>query len=186
MDIVIFNGLWMTYNILLSVLPLLFGMMAFRKTEGYQTVIFGFLWLIFLPNTIYLLTDFTHLPNQFYQVSNIFKPVITLQFVVLFGIGIITYFKSLSLFHHYLISSKVLTNKVWTPTVIIIGVNFLVAIAVTMGRIYRTNSWEVFTNPVRVVSDFFSVIYTVEVFLFVLVFWVLSNALYFLLKFKTT
>lgn len=57
--------------------------------------------------------------------------------------------------------------------------NFAIAFAVVLGKIERTHSWYVFTQPVRVVSDVVSILTNYWLIGFVVSFGVFLNLIYF-------
>lgn len=182
MDILYFNGLWMTYNSVLALLAVIFGYYGFQKKLDFFRIILIFLWLLFLPNTVYVLTDITHFFDQYNKVATILLPFLALEYILLCSFGIFTYFVSMHMLENFLVHNKHVKNEHWSPFVIIVAINFLVGIAVMMGRIQRTNSWEVITNPLRVLVDLSYVLTTNEILFFIFPFWILTTALYYTLK----
>lgn len=181
MGIITFNILWMIYNSLLALLPVLFAVIAFKQKRSFPLrLLFFFLWLLFLPNTTYLLTDITHFFNQSYLVPFQYLFLLIFEYTLLFSVGIFTFFASLYLFEQYIHRHS--HNKVWTPVIAVFAVNFLISIGIMMGRIQRTNSWDIFANPVRVLSDLSYVVQTQSILLFIFPFWILLTALYYILK----
>lgn len=181
MGIIIFNSAWMAYNSLLALLPVLFAVIAFKQKRSFPLrLLFFFLWILFLPNTTYLLTDITHFFNQSYLVPSLYLVLLIAEYTLLFSVGIFTFFASLHFFEEYV--HKHSHNKVWSPVVAVFAVNLLISIGVMMGRIQRTNSWEIVTNPVRVLSDLSYVLQTESILLFIFPFWILLTALYYILK----
>ena len=182
MPILIFNLIWMIYNCLLALFAVIFGYLAFVKGKTFFRPLWMILWLIFLPNTIYILTDFSHFFEQSPQVPNLLLPLLLFEYVLLFAVGIVTFFASIFLFDSYLHHLHGIKNKHWTPFVFIAIINLLTSIGVMMGRLQRTNSWEVFTNPLRVLFDFSVVISNPRTMVFIFTFSILTTTLYYILK----
>jgi uncharacterized membrane protein len=102
------------------------------------------LWLLFLPNALYIITDFKHLVPS---------PVVPIwvDIVVIAGpawTGMLLGFLSL-----YLVQSvlrQLLGPRVaWVAAVAVLGLS---SFGIYLGRILRWNSWDVIANP-RILSD---------------------------------
>lgn len=172
------NLQWMSFNILLACLGLIFGLLFLKQKKYLLKVILFVLWILFLPNTIYLLTDLQHLPRQVFEQSNFFyRLIIFFQYIVLFLFGIFTYIYGLSPI------DKLFKLKNWHNHKLkffLIGTfNFVIAFGVGMGRIERTHSWYIFTQPARVISDMYALLSSADSVIFVLIFGVICNLLFF-------
>lgn len=96
-------------------------------------------WLLFLPNTWYVLTDFIHVvPSG--EISQLFD--IVLIWLLVF-VGFILGIASLFLVHRQLLARRSLANS-WA---LIEGAIFISSFAVYLGRDLRWNSWDIITNP---------------------------------------
>ena len=103
------------------------------------TVLLLMLWLLFLPNAPYIITDFIHVKQ---------RAIIPLWFDLLLVFsfafnGILLFFLSVEDVHH-LILKHFSTVKTWTITVFIL---FLTGFGVYLGRFLRYNSWDLASNP---------------------------------------
>jgi len=96
-------------------------------------------WLIFLPNTWYVLTDFVHVSTNG-EINQLFD-------IVLMGVlttcGFILGFTSLFLMHKQFL--KRFSER--TSGVIIGLIIFISSFAIYIGRDLRWNSWDIVTNP---------------------------------------
>ena len=169
---------WMGFNVLLACLGVMFGLSFLKVRQKFFKLCLFTLWILFLPNTIYLLTDLQHLPKQVFEQSEILtRLMIFTQYIALFVFGVFTYVYGLypieKLFH--LAGKKDHQLKV----ILLIVFNFAIAFGVGLGRIERTHSWYVFTQPLRVVDDVASLITNSNSLLFVVLFGLLANILYF-------
>jgi uncharacterized membrane protein len=113
----------------------------------------GFLvFIVFLPNAPYVLTDIIHLIDQIRYTS--YSPwVITLglipQYLLFMGIGFQAYVLSLLNLGDYLKRhglSKLTPVLEW-------GIHGLSAIGIYLGRFQRFNSWDLVTQPDEVVTQ---------------------------------
>jgi uncharacterized membrane protein len=106
---------------------------------SWQNLSLTFVWLIFLPNTWYVLTDFVHIyPNG--EVSQIFDIVLMSLLVFTgFALGI----ASLFLVHRQLLARLNPLKSYLLIEAAILTSSF----AIYLGRDLRWNSWDVIKNP---------------------------------------
>lgn len=113
--------------------------------SGWQNILLSFLWLIFLPNAWYVLTDFVHIfPNG--EVSQIFDIVLmSLLALTGFSLGM----ASLLIVHNELIKRlSELKSYVFIELAILTS-----SFAVYLGRDLRWNTWDVIKNPGGVIVN---------------------------------
>ena len=139
---------FLVWNLFLAWLPLLFALMLeFRQrresSRSWITPTLAVAWLVFFPNSSYILTDLVHLAPR--SVPH-FWPDLVL--VLIFGLtGLILGFLSL-----YLMQRLVARRLGW-----IIGWLFVCSAAILngfgvyAGRFMRWNSWDVLLNPMSLV-----------------------------------
>lgn len=187
MDILLDNLPWMSWNVFLAMLGWLFAVYFSRATKPLHKALWAILWLLFLPNTVYLLTDLKHLLFQWRRVGEMGHFLLLAQFGVLSLTGVLTYVKGIDQFERGLIAalkpSKYAQHPMSTmfmryPNRFFVGFNFLVSFGVIMGRVMRTNSWHVFTQPMRVVRDALAVLTSGELILFTLAFGLVVNSVW--------
>ena len=109
-----------------------------------------FIWIVFMPNSFYILTDLFHLNNMskgdsWYDLTLIFSFAWN---GILFGILSINKMETL------LKNSK---GK-FTAGFIICVVMLLNAFGVYVGRFLRFNSWDIFTNPFSLVPELLDIV----------------------------
>lgn len=176
MDTFLFNLEWMIPNAALASLAVVFALGYLYVRPLLLKIPLFILWFLFLPNTIYLLTDIEYLPKQIMQSESLDHLIIFSQYVILLVIGVLTYFGGLlplkSIF-------KQLKVKKQNQQLAVFVLNFAVGFAVILGKVERTHSWYVFTQPLRVVEDVFSVLTTPFLLICVIGFSVLFNVVYF-------
>ena len=162
--IILENMTWMGWNVFLAGLGVLFAW-VFRNTKhGFgQTLVFA-LWLLFVPNTIYLLTDLIHLPGQWTGAGMAERLVLAGQYGLIVYLGILTYLKSMGMLtqgvYRWTRNRRAALARVVRGRVplLMLGLNYLIAFGVVMGRMMRTNSWYVVTDPGRVAADMWAVL----------------------------
>jgi len=180
MKIIVDNFEWMTFNVVLSLLPILFAYLFLKTKNDFLKVIFFGIWLVFIPNTIYLITDLKHLIIQVDKFDIVFDLLLIMQYIALTIIGVISYVYALNPIVEFV------KKRIFKQTdVIIIGFNFVISFGVALGRFERTQSWNVISQPLRVINDINSILMSTETLLFVLLFGTLVNLIWFYWKRRT-
>lgn len=145
-----FEYWYLIYNLFLGVLPLGFAIW-WRKLfiryswKNWRSVLVGILWLLFLPNSFYIITDFIHL-YETPRVDVVQDVVMLMQFSLL---GLIFGFMSLLIIHQEavkLIGSK---KAMYGAGLVLLLSSF----AIHLGRELRWNSWDVLFNPFGLLGD---------------------------------
>lgn len=172
MDIFLDNFYFIWINSLLALVAVLFGWLMSKADSIFAKAWTGFIWLIFLPNTFYILTDIAHLIEQWPNVNNLFRVILIIQYSIFSIFGIIAFVIAVHFFQ------KLLGKKPATFVLICI-LNFLVGFGAILGAIQRTNSWHIFTNPLRVINDIAAVISSQELLMLSAGFGILANLIYF-------
>lgn len=135
---------FLLWNLFLAWLPLGFAFLAahtWKPAPGRNlwATIFGLAWLVFFPNSPYILTDVIHLSGtlrQHYWID--FTLILTCAFT-----GLIVGFVSLFLMHS-LVQRSSGAFKAW---LFIAGVAALSGFGVYVGRFLRFNSWDLVLRP---------------------------------------
>ncbi|WP_220197875.1 DUF1361 domain-containing protein [Ktedonospora formicarum] len=113
--------------------------------------IFGFLWLLFLPNVAYLFTDLGHLPAQWNQTATASgRMLLLVQYLLLEWFAIIMFLYTLLPFEKMIdqLSAFKKRKVLW-----LILSNFFVAYGTVLGRFEHINSWILFINPLTVLRS---------------------------------
>lgn len=180
MEIFINNFYFIWLNSFLALVAVLFGWLMSKANSIFAKAWTGFMWLIFLPNTIYILTDITHLFEDWHKVNNLFKLILIFQYTLFSIFGIVTFVISVYFFQKLLEGKR--KKRIKATTIIAICIlNFIVSIGVILGGIRRTNSWDVFIDPSRVLEDFFNLISSQELLILSLGVGIVANLIYFLM-----
>lgn len=131
--------LWMNWNLFLAFLPLLFASQYRNKhTSRLVKGLWFILWLGFLPNAPYMITDFIHLADV--------GPHSLLWYdaFMIFGfawVGMLSWLISVKWMY------KELNYKSFIPIV-----SLLTAFGVYLGRYIRFNTWDLITKPLEVIN----------------------------------
>jgi uncharacterized membrane protein len=107
-----------------------------RGSRGPELLVLGALWLLFLPNAPYMLTDFVHLGLEHRLFDTMIIGAFALTSVAL-GFG--------SLLLVQLVATRVAGAAVgW---LVALGSLFLSSVGIYLGRVWRLNSWDVVQRP---------------------------------------
>ena len=140
------------WNLFLAWVPLFFAWIwhyrlqvkPLRKWKSF--VMFG-LWLLFFPNSPYIITDLVHLNTRF-------NPSIWSDMLLLFSCafaGLVVGLYSLYIVHKILDKYFNFIQS-W---MIISGSLVLTGFGIYLGRVQRWNSWDLFTAPFSLLQDVF-------------------------------
>jgi uncharacterized membrane protein len=141
---------YLLWNLFLAWIPLL---LAFRLVEvlkrkpwsSWEALFFSLLWIIFLPNSFYMISDFIHLQTAPYSEIVFFA----ITFASIIYTAVVLGFISLYLIH---IELKKRLSEVDAAIVIAITV-LICSVAIYIGRDLRWNSWDVLTNPGGIIFE---------------------------------
>jgi uncharacterized membrane protein len=179
MSAAIGNINWMSLNILLACLGVLFGLFFIYLKQWYLKIPLFFLWLLFVPNTIYLVTDLQHFPRQFYAASHIIEQVaLFIQYTLIFAFGIVTYLFGMYPLQKLFPIFRKRSNPLFMPVVAIF--NTVISFGVALGKIERTHSIYLFTQPNRVIQDIGSLLMRENAIVTIIVFSIMCNIIFFL------
>ena len=141
--------LFLNWNLFLAFLPWLFSsiLMIYPKLQDNKLILWGLIlsWLLFFPNSPYILTDLFHL--RIYTTMPIwFDLLLLLSFA---WVGLM--FGFMSLWDIEKLLSKKINNKL-IPAISIVLL-FLGSFGIYIGRYLRWNSWDIFRQPYSLASD---------------------------------
>jgi len=169
----------MIFNCLLAVIPILFGYFFLATNNIFYKLLSGFLWLIFLPNTIYIFTDLIHIFEQWDKVASYDRPLLLLQYILLEAIGLSSFIMAMKPFEKFINGLKLKkNNRVW----IVILFNFLIAFGMVLGRVQRVNSWDIFLSYEKVSTSIVQAVTTPQYVGLIVLFGLFCNFFYFLFK----
>jgi uncharacterized membrane protein len=169
---------WMSLNILLACLGVIFGLVFVYFKDWWIKIPLFILWILFVPNTIYLVTDLQHFPRQFYAAPTMAEQIILFfQYTLLFTFGIATYLFAMYPLHILFPIFRRRPNPLFMPVVAIF--NTLIAFGVALGKVERTHSVYLFTQPGRVFSDITALLMRENAIITIIVFSLLCNLIFF-------
>ena len=175
-----FFYLFLVWNIFLAVIPYAIAIHLDTKQQiSKLKLVIGFeIWLLFLPNAPYIITDFIHLrtANNTYLWLDI---LLLLAFALS---GLILCYTSLSIMlkliakHFKNIPLNLLSQLIF----------FSCGFGVYLGRFLRYNSWEIISQPKHLISDIIHIIvapqHYYEAWLFTTVFGLCLSVGYWIFK----
>lgn len=141
---------FLNWNLFLAWLPLLFAWLLVRFLKvgrwfSWQGIILTFLWLGFLPNSFYIISDLVHLQHATSSTA-LYYTVLILSF----GInGLLLGYTSLYLLHKEFIK-RIGKNYAWF---VVSAALLLCSFAIYLGRYLRWNTWDVLVNPAGILFD---------------------------------
>lgn len=159
-----FYLLFLIWNLILAVIPYIisnFIKIDFSlKKYNFKNLFFIVTWLLFLPNTFYLITDFVHL-NHSNSIQFCFDFILLLSFTIAgFYFGILSIF-SIQQQIQFFYTSK--TSYFFT-----ISISYLCAFGIYIGRFLRFNSWDIISYPLFLAKSIFNSIFENETWTFTL------------------
>jgi uncharacterized membrane protein len=141
---------FLLWNLVLAALPLLIAIWLVDRIKKYgwlawQQIVLTILFLIFLPNSFYLVTDFVHL-RLTSEATIIYDVVLLSSFMFS---GLLLGYVSVYLMHREL--KKRVSEK--TALAIVSGLFLAVSFAIYLGRFSRWNTWDVLLEPTGLLFD---------------------------------
>lgn len=173
------NYSYLVWNLLLAWLPLLFSVRLFTVLQkklwsSWEAMGLTVLWLIFLPNSFYMISDFIHLQESA-RVDLLFDAVMFTSFVYT---AVILGFSSLYIVQNELrkrLSQS--ATRAWVTFTL-----FVCSVAIFVGRDLRWNSWDIFFNPGGLLFDFSDRLYRAadypQMLLTIAAFFILLTSMY--------
>lgn len=145
-----FEYFYLVFNLALATIPLLLSwrlvvVLRNRRWTSWQPLLLTFFWIVFLPNSFYMISDFIHLQGMSSRVI-LYNAVMFASFIYLaMFMGLI------SLYQVHQELRKRLSPK--TAAVLVVLLLAGCCFAIYLGRDLRWNSWDVVTNPGGLLFD---------------------------------
>ncbi|MCA9332917.1 DUF1361 domain-containing protein [Candidatus Saccharibacteria bacterium] len=141
---------FLVWNLVLAWIPLVFAVLLSinlkkKSWSSIPNILITLMWLVFLPNSFYLVSDLIHLQTT-YEVSILYDTVLFTSFI--FN-SYLSGFISLFIVHKELIKRTSLK----TAHIIIASVLLLCSFAIYLGRVLRWNTWDIFLHPNSLLFD---------------------------------
>jgi uncharacterized membrane protein len=138
----------LVWNLFLAWIPLLVALVVYdgarRGASSGTLSALGAMWLLFLPNAPYIVTDFKWLP--YYEAVPPWLDGLLIGAAA--AVGLVLGFLSLYLVQT-VVASRFGRLAGWALALAALAAS---GIGVYLGRVLRWNSWDVFTEPTRIVE----------------------------------
>jgi uncharacterized membrane protein len=149
-----FTYLFLTWNLFLAFIPLAITQWLgtndrFAKSK-MTTALVLLIWLLFIPNSFYILTDLFHL-HKFDAAPKWFDLLLLFSFAwngIL--LGVVSLRRTAVMLERF-------THRNFSPFMVFI-VMWLNAFGIYIGRYLRFNSWDIITKPFSVFNGMFDVL----------------------------
>jgi uncharacterized membrane protein len=157
--------LFLIWNLFLAYIPYFLSSSIFKnffnKSKKTQNSLYGLVWLLFIPNSFYILTDFTHLHfKTTFQFS--------LDMIIISSFCFVGFYVGLLSIHtiRQLVIAKYGNTK---GNIFILIISYLSAFGIYLGRVLRFNSWDIISKPIQLaytsiyaLFSFETIIYTLQ------------------------
>lgn len=162
---------FLIWNIILALVPFDLSLLCrLFKTSRWRYLIAA-IWLLFFPNALYMITDFSHLSSIGVGLSTAFQFV---EYAILAGgifIGVTLGLTSLFILYPLFIPNhQRLINQAVTFGIL----SVCSSVAIYIGRFLRINSWDVFYQLHTTLSSVFSILNQSDFWIFVIAFSILQ------------
>lgn len=185
--------IWVSWNLFLAAIPvaLAFSMRGlWNRSRPLRMLawLIGFFWLIFLPNTCYLLTEWRHFFDtlegaQLYSQWQMLKDMQALRLLIVYclfylgysALGMLAFALAIRPVYHVLRKTNA---QAW-----LFGIPFfpMISLGVYLGLIQRFNSWNLLRDPNTVIAESWRAVNRPDLFAFILAFGAFLWLAYFLL-----
>jgi uncharacterized membrane protein len=144
------KGIFLVWNLFLAWIPFLISYflgLRERKLSFFKLFFPLSLWLLFLPNAPYIITDLIHLHPR--DGIPMWYDAIVIFIFAFHGLmlGIIS-----TLFVHEVLEKYFNKNMIW---MFLIGSFILTGYGIYLGRFLRWNSWDIVVHPVDLIQESF-------------------------------
>lgn len=141
---------YLLWNLVLAWLPLLLAarlvlILRRKRWSSWEGLTLSLLWLVFLPNSFYIISDLIHLQGA-ERVDLLADVVMFMSFIFT---GLVLGFSSLYLVHLQL--KRHLARR--TAAGWIMAVLWLCSVGIYIGRDLRWNTWDILVNPGGLLFD---------------------------------
>ncbi|MBD1905248.1 DUF1361 domain-containing protein [Funiculus sociatus GB2-A5] len=141
------NSRWMTWNLFLAFIPLALSVWLFRSNQKRSLIWWVGLcvFVAFLPNAPYLLTDIIHLIQDIRAINSVWMITLILipQYLLVILAGFEAYVLSIINLGYYL-QRQGLGKYILAVELTLHGLS---AVGIFLGRFLRFNSWDLITQP---------------------------------------
>jgi len=149
-----FFYLFLVWNLFLAIIPFAMTtyLVSLPKLNKFVLAFWFSVWLLFLPNAPYIVTDLLHLKISITHVLWL-DVLVILNFALS---GLLLFYLSINDMKTILLTFLSKRKANYIETIII----FLSAFGIYLGRFLRYNSWEILSNPQYLLADIGNMVLT--------------------------
>lgn len=153
---------FLIWNLFLAVIPYVISShlltLDLKKVAKLKVLTFSAVWLAFIPNSFYIITDLVHLARSNGHIFWLDLIIVSSHALIGFAFGL------MSLLHFEKIAKQFTSVK--NANFLIPTICFLCGIGIYIGRILRYNSWDIISNPIDLGIDLFQMAISLKSILF--------------------
>lgn len=162
---------FLIWNLILALIPFDLSLLSRYFKHSRWRYLIAILWLLFFPNALYMMTDFSHLSSISVGLNTAYQFV---EYAILAGgvfIGVGLGLTSLFILYPLLIPNhQRLINQIMTFSIL----SVCSSIAIYLGRFLRINSWDIFYQLHTTVASGLGIMNQTDFWIFVTAFSVLQ------------
>lgn len=153
---------FLIWNLLLAAIPYIItsfiATFQNKNTSKLKLAILLFIWLLFLPNAFYIVTDLIHL-------SRSTDSFIWFDLILICSFSVSGFILGLeSMIEFEKITNQIISSKFMDFLILIIC--YLCGFGIFLGRMLRFNSWELASNPLQLIVNATEIFLEPETILF--------------------
>lgn len=142
--------LYLMWNLLLAWVPFWLAvwlrlLLRRKYWSSWEGMAVSAVWLAFLPNSFYMVSDFIHLP----EMNRDYLLLYTVTFTAFVVTALVLGLSSLYVVHT-LLRRRIAATAAWGWLLLIV---FICCVAIYIGRDLRWNSWDVLVDPAGLLFD---------------------------------
>lgn len=142
---------FLIWNLFLAVIPyaITSHLLAsnWEKASKVKTLFILGIWLAFIPNSFYIITDLVHLAKSEGSIFWLDLIIVSSHALIGFALGILSFLDFEKIMQQFISPKK--------STILIPILCFLCGLGIYIGRILRYNSWDIISNPIDLATDLF-------------------------------
>ena len=156
--------LFLIWNLFLAYIPYFLSSSIYKNffntSKKIQNSFYGLIWLLFIPNSFYILTDFTNLHfRTTFQFS--------LDMLIISSFSFVGFYVGLLSIHtiRQLVIAKYGNTK---GNIFLLTISFLSAFGIYLGRVLRFNSWDIISKPIQLAYTSIYALFSLETIIYTL------------------
>lgn len=153
---------FLIWNLMLAVIPYLISSylsLNFSRYKKWNTVIIFCVWLAFLPNSFYIITDLVHIVRSKGNLFYLDLIIISSFAITGFLLGLLSIIEMEKTVQEFNFKPKTIRNG-------LLIICLLNGFGIYIGRVLRFNSWDILSNPIELFSTLMTELISLETVLF--------------------